>query len=93
MAASAKPKEKPKGHDPNRIVTVKLVLDKQHKDPLFVSINDYKENIPRGVDYPVPYFVAKHIEEMEKQDMNTVLMISGLMEEFERKAAEFGVQV
>ena len=77
--------------DPHELVKIKLVLDKQHTDPLYVCINEYSERIPRGVYYPVPFYVAKHIEEMEQQDANTVLMIAGLSDEYERKAKEFGV--
>lgn len=78
------------GIDPQEMVTVKLHMDKQHMAPLHVMLNNYIADIPRGVDFPVPYYVAKHIEEMEKQDNNTLLLTMSLVEAFNKKAAELG---
>lgn len=91
---TAAPKKPPvTEEDPFEIVQVKLHQDRNHMEPLFVSVNEFKDKIPRGVWYPVPRYVAKHIEESEAQDRNTMLIIAGLKDEFERKAAAFGVEI
>lgn len=84
-----KPAAKPK-HDPYEMVTVRLHMDKQHMAPLHVVVNDFIDDIPRGVDYQVPYYVAKHLEEMEKQDTKTLLLTKALVEKFDRKARALG---
>ena len=81
----------PVEQDPEEIVYIKLHMDKQHMEPLHVLVNDYVVDIPRGVDYPVPYYVAKHIEEMEKQDNNTLLLTRALSDRFDAKVKALGI--
>ena len=72
-------------NDPNRKVKIKLFKDSQrYKEPLYVSVNSYSACIPRGVPVEIPYFVAKHIEEMETQDQNTAITITILNEQYEQ---------
>lgn len=63
-------------NDPNRRVKVKLFKDSgKYREPLFVRVNDYTAIIPRGVVVEIPYFVACHLEETQKQDANTAMLI------------------
>lgn len=74
-----------KENDPNRRVKIKLFKDNgKYKDPLFVSVNSYRAAIPRGVEVDVPYFVAKHIEEMLAQDQQTAELITMYVAEYEK---------
>jgi hypothetical protein len=90
---SAAPVAKAEGKtvDPFELVPIMLPLDKQHTEPLHVSVNEYSEKIPRGVVQHVPYYVAKHIEEMGEQNMHTIRLVAGLVDTYERKAREVGL--
>lgn len=71
--------------DPERRVKIKLFKDNgKYKDPLFVSVGNYRAAIPRGIEVDVPYYIAKHIEEMLAQDQQTSELISAYVEEYER---------
>ena len=71
--------------NPKRRVHIQLFKDNgKYKEPLFVQVNDYRAQIPRGVAVEVPYFVKKHIEEMQQQDKDTALLISSYAQEFEQ---------
>lgn len=89
-ASKKKAKEVPE-QDPLEMVIVRLHMDKQHMEPLHVQVNDYITDIPRGQDFPVPYYVAKHIEEMEAQDNRTLLLTRALKERFDKKAQALGI--
>lgn len=73
--------------DPRAMVTIKLFRDNnRYKEPLYVSVNDYSAQIQRGVSVQVPYFVAKHIEEMNAQDEATAMMLEGLVSDYQRNS-------
>ncbi len=73
--------------DPMSNVQIKLFKDSgKYKDPLFVSVNDYRAVIPRGQVVTIPYYVAKHLEEMFAQDENTSALISKFTGEYEERA-------
>lgn len=73
--------------NPRRRVKIRLYRDNnKNRDPLLVSVNDYTALIKRGVTVEVPYFVAKHIEEMAEQDAATVAMIEDLTQQFAPKS-------
>ena len=73
--------------DPTRRVQIRLFRDNgRYRDPLYVAVNEYSASIPRGVSVDVPYYVAKHIEEMQMQDDNTAAMITTLGNEFEKNS-------
>ena len=83
MAASANKKNRP---DPKRLVEVKLFKDNgKYRDPLFVSVNNYRAAIPRGI------YVYKHIQEMSAQDEATAQLIAMQSGEFEAKTKSMGL--
>lgn len=84
--AAAKPVNEVVNHDPNRRVKILVELDKHDSEPLHVSVNDYTAVIKRGVEVEVPYFVAKHLEEMKEQNNATIRMIHGLSTEWNGRA-------
>lgn len=49
-----------------KMVKVKLDLTKELKDDVFVSVNDKKYQIKRGVYVEVPWFVAEVLTNQEK---------------------------
>lgn len=57
-SAATPPKEK--------MVKIKLELTREHKDDIFVSVNDKKYQIKRGVEVEVPWFVAEILKNQEK---------------------------
>lgn len=68
-----------------RPVVIKLFKDGQrYSEPLYVNINSRNFLIPRGVPVTVPYYVARHLEEMNAQDENTARLISMYEQEYER---------
>ena len=72
--------------DPHAMVSIQLFKDNnRYKEPLYVSVNDYSAQIQRGVSVQVPYFVAKHIEEMNAQDAATAMMLEGLVSDYNSK--------
>lgn len=72
--------------DPKAMVSIKLFRDNnRYKDPLYVSVNDYSAQIQRGVTVKVPYYVAKHIEEMNAQDEATAMMVEGLVADYNKR--------
>lgn len=72
--------------DPKAMVSIKLFRDNnRYKDPLYVSVNDYSAQIQRGVTVQVPYYVAKHIEEMNAQDEATAMMVEGLVADYNKQ--------
>ena len=72
--------------DPKRRVKVRLFKDNnKYKEPLYVSVNGYNAQIPRGVVVEVPYYVAKHIEEMQMQDENTSMLIEIMTQEYAQR--------
>lgn len=83
---AAKAEESP--DDPSRRVKVRLFKDNgRYKEPLFVRVNDYTAQIPRGVTVEIPYFVAKHIEEMTAQDERTAMLVQELAQDYNGKEA------
>lgn len=84
--AAVKPANEVQNHDPNRRVKIFVELDKHDSEPLHVSVNDYTAVIKRGVEVEVPYFVAKHLEEMKAQNNATIRMIRGLSTEWNDRA-------
>lgn len=84
--------EKANSKDPRRIVHIRLFKDTgRYRDPLFVSVNNYRAAIPRGVDVGIPYYVYKHIQEMTAQDEATAAMITIRTAEFDAKAKAMGL--
>lgn len=78
--------------DPKRLVKVKLFKDNgKYRDPLFVSVNNYRAAIPRGVEVSIPYYVYKHIQEMSAQDEATAQLIAMQSNEFEAKTKSMGL--
>lgn len=87
--ASAPAPQAAAGNDPKRRVKIKLFKDNnRYKEDLFVRVNGYTAMIPRGKEVEVPYFVAKHIEEMTQQDASTAAMVEGLVTEYQKKSKE-----
>lgn len=85
--AETKTKKTEAKFDPREMVTIKLFRDNnRYKEPLYVSVNDYSAQIQRGVSVQVPYFVAKHIEEMNAQDEATAMMLEGLVSDYQRNS-------
>lgn len=80
-SAPAKPKTTPGPWD---MVPVHLPIDMYHKEPLPVRLNDYEKKIQRGVTEYVPYCVFKMLEESEAQDANTIKMVNGMVENYNR---------
>lgn len=73
--------------NPRAMVSIKLFRDNnRYKEPLYVAVNDYSAQIQRGVSVQVPYFVAKHIEEMNAQDEATAMMLEGLVSDYQRNS-------
>lgn len=71
--------------DPKAMVQIKLFRDNnRYKDPLYVSVNDYSALIQRGVTVQVPYYVAKHIQEVNEQDEATAMMVEGLKADYSK---------
>lgn len=87
LTAAAIPAAEVVNNDPKRRVKIRIDLDKHDKEPVYVSVNDYTATIQRGVEVEVPYFVAKHIQEMRHQNMLTIRMISNLSGEWENKVS------
>lgn len=85
--AAPAPDYEPGGeNDPNRRVKIKLFKDgDKYSEPLYVAVNGYNAQIQRGVTVEVPYYVAKHLEECQKQDEHTAMLISQLESEFEQR--------
>ena len=80
-------KKNVQANDPKRRVKIKLFKDNgRYREPLSVSVNDYEAVIQRGVEVEVPYFVAKHLEEVAAQDEATAAMIGQLSTEWENRA-------
>jgi len=86
LEAASKPAVEVVNNDPNRRVRIFIDLDKRDSEPLHVSVNDYNAVIKRGVEVEVPYFVAKHLEEMKAQNNATIRMIRGLSAEWAGKS-------
>lgn len=84
---AAKPKSVVVNNDPNRRVKISLFKDNgRYSQPLPVSVNDYSALIQRGVEVEVPYYVAKHLDEVAKQDAATANMIGRMTAEWDSKA-------
>lgn len=87
LTAAQTPKAEPVNNDPNRRVRIELFKDgDKYKEPLTVSVNDYTAVIKRGVPVEVPYYVAKHLEEVAAQDKATAAMIGRMTAEWSGKA-------
>lgn len=86
LTAAAIPAAEVVNNDPKRRVKIRIDLDKHDKEPVYVSVNDYTATIQRGVEVEVPYFVAKHLQEMRRQNELTIRMISNLSGEWETKS-------
>lgn len=84
--AAAKPANEVVNNDPNHRVKVYIDVDKHDSEPVHVSVNNYSATIRRGEWVEVPYFVAKHLEEMKQQNNATVRMIKGMSSEWADKA-------
>lgn len=85
--AAAKPANEVMNNDPNRRVRIELFKDNgRYSEPLSVSVNDYSAVIKRGVPVEVPYFVAKHLEEVMAQDKATASMIGRMTAEWQSSA-------
>lgn len=85
--AANKPAAEAVNNDPNRRVKIKLFKDNdKYSQHYHVSVNDYNAVIQRGVTVEVPYFVAKHMEEISAQDEATATMIGKLTAEWESKS-------
>ena len=48
-----------------KTVKIKLPLSKEQKDDVFVSVNDKKYQIKRGIEVNVPWFVAEILKNKE----------------------------
>ena len=80
-------REEPVNNDPNRRVKIKLFKDNdRYSQPYTVSVNDYTAVIQRGVEVEVPYYVAKHREEIADQDAATAMMIGKMTAEWDDKS-------
>lgn len=53
------------GNKEIKTVKIKLPLSKEQKDDVFVSVNDKKYQIKRGVEVDVPWFVAEILKNKE----------------------------
>ena len=83
--AAAKPADEVVNNDPHHRVKIYIEIDKYNNEPLHVSVNDYNAIIRRGEEVEVPYYVAKHIEEMKAQDKATIRMTKALSAEWAEK--------
>lgn len=73
-------------NDPNRRVKIELFKDNdKYSQPLAVSVNNYSAVIQRGVVVEIPYFVYKHLREIQRQDAETAKMIGRLTTEWDDK--------
>lgn len=89
-AAAARAKEN--ASDPRRMVEIELFADTgKYKDALYVNVNNYNAVIPRGKRVSVPYFVAKHIMEMQEQDRATANMIRVYEAEWKQRSMAAGL--
>jgi len=86
-----KTKDIKKRRDPYEKVPLELYFGKDYKEPLHVKVGDFDQKIPRGVCVMVPYYVWKHVKEMEAQDANTIRIVEGLVEEYERVKLALGI--
>lgn len=87
LEEAAKPKPEVVNNDPNRREKIRLFKDSgKYSQPYHVSVNDYDAIIQRGVEVEVPYYVAKHLEEIAEQDAATANMIGKLTAEWEDKS-------
>lgn len=86
LEAAAKSQTEDAGGDANRRVKIRLFKDNdKYSQPFPVSVNDYNAVIQRGVTVEVPYYVAKHLEEIAEQDAATASMIGKLTAEWDEK--------
>ena len=70
----------------NETVKIKLIKDSnEHKEPLFVGINNKTYYIARGVWVDVPKNVANVIERSLKQDEMTAFLIEETQSGYKRK--------
>lgn len=87
LTAAQTPKAESVNNDEHRRVKIKLFKDNdRYSQPYHVSVNDYNAVIQRGVTVEVPYFVAKHMEEIAAQDEATATMIGKLTTEWDSKS-------
>jgi hypothetical protein len=85
MATVKKAANPQKAIDPYEMVTIKLAIDRQDRGPVFVAQGDFREEIPRGKEVQVPYYIAKLLEETEAQDEQTFLLMNQLTEHYEKE--------
>ena len=64
--------------DPHALVKIKLHKDKNNTADVFVSVNNYRYQIKRGVEVEVPQFIADVIQNSVEQDEHTAEMIDRL---------------
>lgn len=85
--AKALAEDKARGEE---LVEVKLFKDNsKYKEPVFVAVNGETWAIERGVRVPVPRKVAEVLDNSDKQDYETSVMIEAKQKEYEKVAQAF----
>ena len=59
-------------------VRIRLPIDRNKGDALYVAVNDYSAMIKRGEWVYVPYYVALHIQECQAQEEKAEMLIEAL---------------
>ncbi len=67
--------------DYNERVRIRLPINRNKGDSLYVAVNDYSAIIRRGEWVNVPYYVALHIQECQDQEERAELLIESLRNE------------
>ena len=85
--AKALAEDKARGEEP---VGIRLFKDNgKYKEPVFVGVNGETWAIERGVRVTVPRKVAEVLDNSDKQDYETSVMIEAKQKEYEKVAQAF----
>ena len=85
--AKALAEDKARGEE---LVEIKLFKDNsKYKEPVFVGVNGETWAIERGVRVPVPRKVAEVLDNSDKQDYETSVLIENKQKEYEKVAQAF----
>lgn len=78
VKAEAPVQEEENKIDYNERVRIRLPIDRNKGDALYVAVNDYSAMIKRGEWVYVPYYVALHIQECQAQEEKAEMLIEAL---------------
>lgn len=68
----------------HEIVTIRLAFDKEHTEPLTVSVNGKTWLLKRGEEIKVPHFIKEVLDNSENQDR----LLYQIIQENEREVRE-----